>query len=121
MENTLIEWVNEEMEARGWTMRELARRAHTAPTTISNILSHKRLAGWDVCAALARAFGVSPIEGFIRAGKITRAEALVALPLLTSNQTDLARQIAATAQTLSTEEQRFVLQMLQALAQKKQE
>jgi transcriptional regulator with XRE-family HTH domain len=120
--NEVAEWLDTEMQARGLTTRELARRANLHFTTISQVITGRQLAGWDFLTAVARPLGSTPIEAFVKAGKLTRAEALAALPrLLTVEQTDMARQIAAAAQALSMEEQQLLLQMLQALAQKKQE
>jgi transcriptional regulator with XRE-family HTH domain len=119
--NEIAEWIDTEMQARGWTTRELARRASLHHTTISQVVTGRQLAGWDFLVAVARPLGLAPIEALIKGGKLTRAEAIATLPrLLSAEQADMARQIAAAAQVLSMEEQQLLLQMLQALAQKKQ-
>jgi transcriptional regulator with XRE-family HTH domain len=116
-ENTLQEWIASEVAARGWTIRELARQAGLAHTTINDVLAGKQLPGWDFCARVAGPLGATPIEVFIRAGKLKRAEALTALlRLLAEDQMDTARHLAATVQTLNAEDQRYLLRIARALA-----
>ncbi len=67
MSNELIVWLNDELQERGWSIREMARRAALSHSTISNILSGGSPT-FDVCAAIARATGVSPVSLFRKAG-----------------------------------------------------
>jgi transcriptional regulator with XRE-family HTH domain len=64
MELTLIAWLNTELQERGWTHRELARRANVSQSAVSSVLAGQRNAGWDFCAAIARALGKPPEEVF---------------------------------------------------------
>ena len=64
------QWMNKTLEDRGWSARELARRAGISHTYISNIASGKRLPTWDFCAAIAGPLGMSPIVVFQKAGLI---------------------------------------------------
>lgn len=64
----LIPWLNSELLNRGWSQRELARRAEIAQSSISDVLAYKRLPTWDFCAGIARALGVPIDEVFILAG-----------------------------------------------------
>lgn len=50
------EWLNDELRKRSWNQSDLARRAGISRTAVSNVLSRKRQAGWEVCNAIARAF-----------------------------------------------------------------
>ena len=70
MENSLQEWVGDEMNARGWNRSELARRAHVSRGTISNILNGMRGIGVDVAEKLANAFDVPPSLVMKKAGII---------------------------------------------------
>jgi transcriptional regulator with XRE-family HTH domain len=56
MENDFVSWLYSEMEGRGWSISELARRAGVSHVAISNILNHKRNIGIDVCSGIAHAF-----------------------------------------------------------------
>ena len=62
-----VEWVNQEIAERGWSLRELARRAEISAGTLSEILNEKRGIGPEYCIGLARAFRVPPEEVFRRA------------------------------------------------------
>ena len=55
------EWLNEELTRRGWSQRELARRAHTTSTTVSEVISRKRNPSYDFVGKVARALG-EPVE-----------------------------------------------------------
>ncbi len=64
------EWLMQELESRGWSIRELARRAGITPATISNVLNEMRHPGPDFCRAVARAFGYPQTYVFRLAGLI---------------------------------------------------
>lgn len=62
------DWLLEEMEKRGWTQAELARRAEIADATLSRIISGTRQAGPEAALSIARALGESPITVYRLAG-----------------------------------------------------
>ena len=68
MEN-FKKWLISELKERGWSYRELERRAgknaSNASTTL--IFQGKRPLTWDYCEAVARALGYSPIYVFRQA------------------------------------------------------
>ncbi len=66
--DTLIEWLNEELSKRDWSLRELARRADISAGNLSQVMNYQRGAGPEFCRALARALRVPPEEVFRRAG-----------------------------------------------------
>jgi len=74
------DWILQELERRGWTQSELARRAEVTAATISTILSRQKSAGVDACLGIARAFGEPPVKMFRLAGLLppldTRKEVL---------------------------------------------
>jgi len=60
-------WLQEERKKRGWTVRELARRADVSHAALSNVLTGKRNAGHEVARKVAEAMGVPVTEAFRRA------------------------------------------------------
>src|SRR5438477_2660380 len=70
MKNTLSTFLNEELNKRGWSQRELARRADLSPTSISEVIAGKRGPGKRFCQAVAKALQVPPERIFQAAGII---------------------------------------------------
>ena len=68
MSDNLINWIEHEINTRGWSIRELARRSELAPTTISDVLGNRARAGLQFCNGIARAFKVPPERVFREAG-----------------------------------------------------
>lgn len=64
----LRNYVEEELDSRGWTMRELGRRAHLSHGTISNLLASKSEPTPDTLTAIAQALGEPPEKLFRMAG-----------------------------------------------------
>jgi transcriptional regulator with XRE-family HTH domain len=64
----LVKWINEELERRGWTQRELARRADISPGQLSMVINQSRGGGPEFCKNIARAFGEPPEKVFRLAG-----------------------------------------------------
>ena len=62
------EWLYAEMERRGLSQSELARRAGMAQSTVSFALSGDRRPGLDFCVGVARAFDLPPEDVLQRAG-----------------------------------------------------
>jgi transcriptional regulator with XRE-family HTH domain len=68
MMQALAQWIVQELEQRSWRAADLAHRAGITEATLSRILSGKRKAGPEVCAALADAFQVPAEQVFRLAG-----------------------------------------------------
>ncbi|MBN1658283.1 MAG: helix-turn-helix transcriptional regulator [Anaerolineae bacterium] len=68
MDNDFVTWLIEELEQRGWTNSELARRAGVSPSTVSVILSRQKNPGPDFCLAIAGALRQPPEQVFRLAG-----------------------------------------------------
>jgi transcriptional regulator with XRE-family HTH domain len=66
MDTDLSGWLQERIDARGWSLRETARRAGLSPTPIASILSGDANPSLDVYKGLARAFAL-PLEQVLRA------------------------------------------------------
>lgn len=55
-----ITFVNNELNARGWTANELGRRAKISSGGISLVLTEQRNPGADFCVKVAHALNVQP-------------------------------------------------------------
>lgn len=60
-------WLADEMNMRGWSDSELARRAEVSHASISYAVNGNK-PGAKVCKGIARAFGITETEVFQRAG-----------------------------------------------------
>lgn len=58
MSTKLIDFINQELDNRGWSARELARRAGLSHATINGILAETANPGSVSCKGIARAFRV---------------------------------------------------------------
>lgn len=110
----LTEWLTDELAGRGWTMSELARRAGISRPLVSGVLSGTPPT-WDFCAAIAPALGVSPIEVFLRAGKVTPTDVRRALSAL--DHATPSQELIALITALSDEEREAMLRFLRGVQQ----
>ena len=106
MENNLSSFLNEELRNRGWSQRELARRAGLSPTSISEVLSGKRGPGKRFCQAVAKALQVPPERIFQAAGIIDAPP-----------KTALFIELTNVAKSLSEKNQQKLLEYAQFLMQ----
>ncbi len=65
MSDKLTARLADELHSRGWSMREMARRAGVSHTTIANVLSGERKPTVNVCKGIARALNI-PTEDVLR-------------------------------------------------------
>jgi transcriptional regulator with XRE-family HTH domain len=96
MNDELVTYLTEEMERRGWSARELARRAGVSHTLISSTLAGTHTPGLKFCAGVARALDVAPETILRMAGKIpqrTTRKQLVDEILYYFDQMDEAEQL----------------------------
>ena len=68
MMTDFVNWLLDEMNSRGWTNSELARRAGVVQSTISLTISGKSKPGPDLCSGIARALHIPPEIVFRHAG-----------------------------------------------------
>mgnify|MGYP001824781144 CR=1 FL=1 len=101
MTNDVLIWINEEMDNRGWSQRELARRADLSHGTISKVIAGQTRVTFEFCHAIAQAFGEPPQKLFRLAGL---------LPPLPSEQDELIEEVVARFTTLSVERRKQVLE-----------
>jgi len=65
-------WLYEELNKRGWSQSELARRGKIAQSTISSILTGRSNPGPKACIAIAKAFNM-PAELVMRKANLAVA------------------------------------------------
>lgn len=75
MNDNFSEWLISNLKNKGWSQAELARRAGTSRTAISDAISGKNPAGFEVCLGIANAFGLPPEEVFRAANLLPPAPA----------------------------------------------
>ena len=105
MENKFVAWLIQQLQARGWTNSELARRADVVPSTISMVISEQKRPGFHLCVGIARAFGMQP-EIILR-----KAGLLPSLPPAVIEE----REAVAILRSLSDVTRGVVMQMLRNL------
>jgi transcriptional regulator with XRE-family HTH domain len=100
-------WLVSELNERGWSQRELGRRANLSPTAISDTISGKTKPTWNFCASIAEALAMPPIEVF----RIARL-----LPPLPP-QTAAHRQLIEAITRLNENDAQLVLRVVASLSQ----
>jgi len=55
-----VTFVNTNLEERGWTYNELARRANLSSGGVSRVMTGQRNPGFDFCVGIARALSEPP-------------------------------------------------------------
>jgi transcriptional regulator with XRE-family HTH domain len=63
-----VEWLNAELESRGWSRSEAARRGGISESMFSKVIGGHTRPGIEFCRGLARAFAIPLDEVFRRAG-----------------------------------------------------
>lgn len=58
--NILSDFLNTQLEQRGWSKRELGRRAGISSTQVADVISGRSNPGADFCISIARALGEPP-------------------------------------------------------------
>lgn len=57
-------WINAQLNERGWSRSEAARRGDFSPSTLDKVIGGFSRPGPKLCTGLARAFGVPPDDVF---------------------------------------------------------
>ncbi|MFN8489877.1 MAG: helix-turn-helix transcriptional regulator [Caldilineaceae bacterium] len=99
-------FLNEELNKRGWSQRELARRANLSPTSISEVMASKRGPGKRFCQAVAKALQVPPERIFQAAGIIDPPPT-----------TQLFTELTTIAKSLNEQNQKKLIEYAQFLLQ----
>ena len=64
------EWLEGQLEERGWSSSELARRAGISQSSVSNVLTGKQIPGLEFCKGVAKALDVRTEELLEQAGHL---------------------------------------------------
>lgn len=64
------EWIDQEINKRGWSRREASRRADVSQSMLNKVITGEAQAGLTVFRGLAKAFDVSLVEILIQAGEV---------------------------------------------------
>jgi transcriptional regulator with XRE-family HTH domain len=111
MVDDLARWLKEELGARAWSLREMARRVGVSHTAVANVASGRAQPSPGLCREIARVLQVPPEHVFRRAGLLP-PEPLPTAPVVEANF--LFAQ-------LSEGEQKTLLTMMRALVEKRRE
>lgn len=76
MDTELSEWILTEIDRRGWTLRELARRARLSSSVVASAANGTSNPGLRLCQGLARATQ-TPVEEIYRLAGILPAQRIV--------------------------------------------
>jgi transcriptional regulator with XRE-family HTH domain len=112
MADDFVTWIQQEMNERGWSQSELARRGGFTPTAINKILSRERMPGVDFCKGVARAFGMRDVDVMRIAG--------IANSLPADDQPPGVRELISKFMLLSDDDQDAVLKHVRALNEMQQ-
>jgi transcriptional regulator with XRE-family HTH domain len=97
-------WLNKELDRRGWSRSEAARRGEISPSMFDKVIGGFANPGPDFLIGVARAFGLTRREVFQRAGMIEPDP---------PTDTPTIREMNEAFAYLTSEEQRNWLRMLE--------
>ena len=101
------EWLQNELNSRGWAQIELTRRGGISSGAISKLMSGERKPGPDMCNAIATALNLPPEDVFRAAGLLPQSR----------DDDPLVREAAYLVGLLSQERKRQVLEYIRFVAQ----
>ena len=107
------EWLFNELDRRGWSYSELARRGNFAHSSISQIVNEGRQPGLKVALGIARAFGVPHYEVLRQAGLLP--------PLPGGEHQQVTQEMVEVAEMLPVEVLQDFLGLLKLKAQQVRE
>ena len=100
-------WLNEEIQKRGWSQSEAARRSITVSASMfSQVISGVARPGPDFLDGVARAFGLTRREVYSRAGRIEPEP---------DSETPSAKEVLNYFASLTQEHQQDVIEHAKAL------
>jgi transcriptional regulator with XRE-family HTH domain len=103
------EWLQSELDKRGWRQADLARRSGIHTGHLSKVLSRERMPGVEFCNGVALAFGLPEIEVLQHAGLVS------ASPQETPGIKELVYQFSQ----LSDEDQQTILAIVRGLREQR--
>jgi transcriptional regulator with XRE-family HTH domain len=103
------DWLAEELDQRGWSHSELARRARVSQVSVSGVISGSRKPGCEFCIKIAQALELSPVFLLVQAG---------ILPTSPGSENDpLLSKIHDKLKNLSIRQRKEVLRFMRYLSQ----
>jgi transcriptional regulator with XRE-family HTH domain len=121
-EDRLVSWLNAELDRRGWSRSEAARRGEFSASMMDKVIGGFANPGLDFCRGIARAFKM-PLEDVFRLAGILPAKLIP--PELRVNQRGVVynidteergRRIMAAFNALSVDDQVLIMAMIERLA-----
>ena len=106
-------WINSELDQRGWSRSEAARRGGFSSSTLDKVIGGFSRPGPVLCRGIARAFGLPDDEVFRKAGILSatvRGRRII-------YETDAGETILALWRSLDPDDQTLVRTLLERLAQ----
>lgn len=107
-------WLTDELVRQNWSGRELARRADISHSSVANVLGGQAPT-WEFCATIAEPLKLSPVEVFLRAGKLTVADVVQVIPSLPNQTSDTEAELFTVVHQLDETDRRSLLRLLQGV------
>lgn len=104
------EWLQEQLDSRGWDQAKLAKRSGLTRGAISHVLNGDRQAGVDFCIAMARAFGIAREEVFKVRGWLLQQPS----PVISVDANPRLVEMAEAVQELDFAQQELILDVWEA-------
>lgn len=101
------DWINNQLQKRNWKQADLARESGVSRAAISDILSGKHKAGFQVCKGIASAFRLPVMEVFRAAGLVQQV----------SEKTPVEAEFEYLLSNLPADEQKRFLKFMQCFQQ----
>jgi len=107
-----VDWLQSEMDARGWRQADLARAGGLHTGHLSRVLNRERKPGVEFCQGVARAFGMLDVDVMRIAGLAENTSP--------DDQSPSLRELISRFSQLSDEDQEAVLRHVRALDEMQQ-
>ncbi len=108
-----INWLQDELNKRGWSQSDLARATKLSRGAIGNVIRHERNPGAEMLRAIAKAFQISPDIVFRKAGVLPES------PELAQSQKRKIEQLMYLIEHLPEEDQNEIIKMMETVAKYK--
>lgn len=113
---TFVTWINTQLNDRGWSRSEAARRGGFSSSTLDKVIGGYSRPGLVLCRGLSRAFGVSQDEVFRLAGLLPNQAAPRVRARRIVYEAATGDRILALWRGLTPDDQALVLALLERLA-----
>jgi transcriptional regulator with XRE-family HTH domain len=114
MNESFSVWIENELQSRGWSQSEAARRGGISSQMINAVVNRQANPGLEFCRGIARAFRV-PLEDVFRLAGIL-PEKRVRVRYQVGGHT-LDERVVDLFERLSAEQQELVIRLLETMAQ----